>query len=111
MVLALYDKVLASERLEPFFVNVDMRSLMEHQANFLASIMGGPESLTNEDLRRAHARLNIDRSTFREMIAQFRYVLEQENLAPADVEFVIAELEKRERYIVTMPERVDSRVA
>jgi hemoglobin len=104
LVMTLYDRVLASERLEPFFANVDMRRLMEHQANFLASIMGGPESYTNEELRQAHARLGIDQPTFREMIAQFRSVLEDQQMAATDVEFVIGELEKRERYIVTKPD-------
>lgn len=34
IVLALYDRVLASARLEPYFRGVDMRRLVEHQANF-----------------------------------------------------------------------------
>jgi hemoglobin len=109
--LALYDRVLESRRLEPFFAGVDMRRLIEHQAHFLGSIMGGPESHTNEQLREVHARLSIDPESFREMLDRFREVLELQHLEPGDIEAVMAELEKRKTCIVTKRKRPRSRVA
>lgn len=101
IVLAMYDRVLASERLEPYFRDVDMRRLVEHQAQFLASVMGGPESHTDEDLRIIHSRLEIDRATFREMLDQLRAAMEVEGVAERDVDFVLAAYARRESCIVT----------
>ena len=40
VVLSFYDRVLASVRLAPFFADVDMQRLVEHQAKFIGSVMG-----------------------------------------------------------------------
>lgn len=110
--LALYDRVTQSERLECFFAGVDMRRLVDHQARFLASLVGGPASVTDEELKAVHARLGIDRETFLEMLEQFRQVLEDHQAEPADTEHVLAELARREPCIVTRRNRKGgSRVA
>src|SRR5262245_36528293 len=67
VVLSFYDRVLASVRLAPFFVDTDMQRLVEHQAKFIASVMGGPECYTEAMLRDAHAHLPIDDRAFDEM--------------------------------------------
>ena len=53
-VLSFYDRVLASVRLAPFFANSDMQRLVEHQAKFISSVMGGPTSYSNAVLREVH---------------------------------------------------------
>ena len=68
VVLGFYDRVLASARLAPFFADTDMQRLVEHQAKFISSVMGGPESHTEAMLRDAHAHLDIDDGAFDEMI-------------------------------------------
>lgn len=111
IVLALYDRVLASPVLEPYFRETDMRRLVEHQAKFLASVMGGPPSHTDEELKVIHAGLAIDHAAFKEMLAQLRAVLESEGLATGDVEFVLAAYRRREPCIVTRRQGPGSRVA
>ncbi len=44
IVSSFYDKVLDSDRLSRFFVDIDMRALVDHQTKFVASLMGGPAS-------------------------------------------------------------------
>lgn len=111
IILAFYDRVLASAKLEPFFAGVDMRRLVDHQAKFISSIMGGPVSYTDEELQEVHARLGIDREAFQEMLAQFRTTLEQHQLTASDIEAVMAALEKREECIVASRSMPGSRVA
>src|SRR5262245_13156285 len=85
LVLAFYDRVLASSLLAPFFANTDMQRLVDHQAKFMSSVMGGPSSYSNAALREAHAHLDVDDRAFDEMIALFRTTLEESGIAAADV--------------------------
>src|SRR4051812_20316111 len=68
LVFDFYDLVLASERLAPYFARVEMTRLLEHQAKFIASVMGDPPSFTDAKLRDAHAHLTISDAIFDEMI-------------------------------------------
>ena len=59
IVLSFYDKVLDSPTVSPYFANSDMKRLIDHQTKFMASLMGGPASYTNDQLERVHAKLGI----------------------------------------------------
>lgn len=109
IVFRLYDRVLASATLEPYFAGIDMRRLIEHQAKFLISIAGGAESHSNEELRRAHAGLGIDHEAFEAMLSCFHEAFEEAGIEQADIDFIMAELGKRKPCIVTQDP--DSRVA
>jgi hemoglobin len=109
--LSLYDRVLESERLEPFFAAVDMQRLVDHQARFLGSIMGGPESFTDDELKMVHGPLTIDRESFREMLVLFRLAMEDHDVPTNEIDVVIADLAKRESCIVTRGKRRSSGVA
>jgi truncated hemoglobin YjbI len=109
IVLATYDRVLKSALLEPYFKDVDMRRLVEHQANFLVSAMGGPHSYSDEELRNIHGRLGIDRAAFQEMLEHLRNVMKLEGLADDDVESVITAYRRRESCIVTRGRGLTSR--
>lgn len=85
IVTLFYDKVLQSPLLERHFAHIDMARLIDHQTKFLASLMGGPVSITDDALRRAHARLGITMAEFREAGELLRESLEEFGLHPADV--------------------------
>ena len=40
IVMSFYEKVLDSPVTSPFFANTDMKRLVDHQTNFIASLMG-----------------------------------------------------------------------
>ena len=96
----LYDHALDSPTLQHHFAGIEMRALIDHQTKFIASLMGGPASFTDEALRRAHARLGITRDEFAEMTELLREVLEDHDFQPADIDFVISEFRRREPSIV-----------
>ena len=100
VVLNFYDRVLASARLAPFFADTDMQRLIEHQAKFISSVMGGPESYTDAMLRDSHAHLPIDEVAFDEMIGLLRLTLEDFQIAAADVRTIVADLNARRAQIV-----------
>jgi hemoglobin len=101
LVLNFYDRVLASARLTPFFAETDMQRLVEHQAKFISSVMGGPASYTAATLRDTHAHLGIDDAAFDEMIGLFRSTLRDFGIAAADVEAIIAALDAHRPHIVS----------
>jgi hemoglobin len=95
-----YDQVLDSPLLSPFFVGVDTKLLIDHQTKFVASMMGGPASYSNEHLGRVHRHLGIDDTAFDEMSDVFRETLEDFELDESDIAEVIGEIQSRRAFIV-----------
>jgi hemoglobin len=104
LVLDFYDRVLASDRLAPFFAEADMRRLVEHQAKFIASVTGGPASYPNEVLADIHAHLAVDDASFDEMVRIMGETLIAFDLDSADQEEILDAIRARRGYIVTAVE-------
>jgi hemoglobin len=99
-----YEKILESERLHGYFANVDMRRLIDHQTKFISAIMGGPASYTDEQIARAHARLNITADDYEEMAQLFRETLEDFGVDQAEVVRLHAHLLSLSDHIVAQPD-------
>ncbi len=103
IVSAFYDYILESERLSPYFAGMDMRRLVDHQTKFIAALMGGPASFSNEALQRAHARLNIDDESFDEAVSLLKMTFEDFEVDEGDISIIIREVTGRRQFIVTRP--------
>lgn len=101
VVSAFYDKVVDSPELQHYFVNVEMSRLIDHQTKFVAQMMQGPASFTDEQLRRVHQPLGIGSAEFREITELLCETLEDFDFDPADVAFIRAQVVRREPFIVT----------
>lgn len=101
VVLGFYDRVLDDDVLAPFFADTDMRRLIDHQTKFVAYLMDGPASYSDEHLRLAHARLGIDSTAFERMIGVMRSTLEDFGLRDRDVEVVVGRMRARQDVVVT----------
>jgi hemoglobin len=99
-VLGFYDRVLECAELAPFFADVDMQRLVEHQAKFISSVMGGPASYSGAALRESHHHLQIDDHAFDRMIELFRATLKESEIVDADVDMIIADLNAHRIHIV-----------
>lgn len=104
VVMAFYDKVLDSDALAPYFEDVDMRRLIDHQTKFVAFLMGGPASYTNDHLAHVHARLRINRADFEVMVETMRETLADFDVAPADVSSIVHELQVRAPWVISTPD-------
>ena len=100
VVSGLYDKILDSPQLTPYFEEVDMRRLIDHQTRFIATLLGGPASYTNEHLERVHRRLGITDDAFEEMIELLRETLEDFGFEDSDIDLVEDEIMSRKIFIV-----------
>ena len=92
---------IGSEILAPYFAGSDIKVLIDHQTKFIASLMGGPASYTDEVLRRVHLNLSISDEAFDEMAAILEETLEDFEFDPADIHYVMHEIKKRRHVIVT----------
>jgi hemoglobin len=100
VVLSFYDSLLDSETIGPFFDDIDMARMVDHQTKFVASLLGGPAAYTDSQLQRLHAQLAITDLHFDELKAVLRGTLRSHNFEQVDVEAVLEEFEKRRRLIV-----------
>ena len=100
VVISFYDRILDSEKAGDYFDGIDVSRLVDHQTKFISSLMGGPSSFTDEQLRRAHRHLNIDNESFDEMIQILTETLGDHGLSEPDVKDVMQQMESRRHLIV-----------
>lgn len=100
IVSAFYDQVLDSPDLARYFADVDMRRLVDHQTKFIAAIMGGPASYSNEQLERVHARMGISEQDYLAVVAVLRETLEDFDIEESDIAAICNDVLARKRYIV-----------
>ena len=100
VVAAFYDKVLDSPLLSPFFEGTDMKRQIDHQTKFIASLMGGPVSYSNEELERVHSRFRINQAAFDEVAMLLRETLEDFDMESEDVTLVTQNVINRSKFIV-----------
>jgi hemoglobin len=100
VVMAFYEKVLDSPILSPYFSHSDMKRLIDHQTRFVATLMGGPASYTDDHLERIHAPLGITDGAFSEALALLSETLEEFGYEPEDVRMVESEFRSRRGFIV-----------
>jgi hemoglobin len=97
----MYDKVLDSDQIGDFFEEVDMKLLVDHQVKLISSLLGGPASYTDEQLRHNHGQIGISDLDFNEFVMHFGEALKEHGFEPADCDAAMREMEARRSYIVS----------
>ena len=95
IVMTLYDRLLDDDDVGPFFDDVDMPRLIDHQTKFVASLMGGPASFSDAQIQAAHAHLAIGPAHFdilKDIVAE---TLTEFGVETGDVDTVLGEFEAR----------------
>lgn len=100
VVMSFYEKALDSDQIGDYFEDIDMPRLIDHQTKFVASLLGGPASFSDERLQKVHASLRLSHEDFDEMSKLLRESLREHGFEPTDVDAVIAEVEARRRPII-----------
>ena len=88
-----------------------MEKLVEHQSMFLASILGGPASYSDDELRAVHRHLEIKQDAFDCMLILLRDSLQQEGLSATNTEVVLEEFDGRRASIIANGNGSGNRVA
>jgi hemoglobin len=100
IVMSFYEKMTSSPLTKKYFENINMKRLIDHQTKFIAAMMGGPASYTNEHLERVHANLGITDIAFDESVDMLEETLEDHDFKDEDIGEVKREVVSRKSYIV-----------
>lgn len=100
IVMSLYDKLLDDDDLGPFFDDVDMPKLIDHQTKFVASLMGGPASFTDTHIERAHHSMTIADAHFDRLKALVADTLSEFGVEAEDIQAVLGAFEARRKLLV-----------
>lgn len=100
VVLSFYDKLLDSDVVGPYFDDVDIPTLVDHQTKFISQVMGGPVSYTNQVLEQIHKGIGITQDVFDEMAQILERTLREFDFKDDDVRAIMADIKSRQPYIV-----------
>lgn len=100
IVMDLYDRLLDDDEVGPFFDDVQMSRIIDHQTKFVSSLIGGPASYTDDQIQKMHAHLAIHDVHFDTLKRLLAATLADHGVTPEDVEFVVAEFDRRRSLVV-----------
>ncbi|MEL6169018.1 MAG: group 1 truncated hemoglobin [Pseudomonadota bacterium] len=100
IVMRLYDKLLEDDDVGPFFDDVDMPRLIDHQTKFVSSLMGGPASFTDTHIANAHNALTIRDVHFDRLKELVQETLDEFSVEPEDSAAVLGAFEARRDLLV-----------
>ena len=98
-----YDKVLADDRLRPFFKRTDMAHLRARQSMFISMLLGGQVVYTGKDIHEAHARARnhgLNDTHFDLFLTHFREALEEVGVNAEEAGKVIKLLEDKRNVVL-----------
>ncbi|WP_272003315.1 group I truncated hemoglobin [Roseovarius sp. ZX-A-9] len=100
IVMDLYDRLLDDDDVGPFFDDVEMSRIVDHQTKFVSSLMGGPATYTDDQIARMHERLDIGSAHFDQLKVLLTQTLTDHGLAPEDVATIVGAFEVRRGLVV-----------
>ena len=100
VVMSFYDKVLDSPISSPYFANTNMKRLIDHQTKFIAQVMSGPVSYSDEQLERVHSHLGITEVAFMETMELLKETLEDYDFTDDDIRYVEGEMMARKNFVI-----------
>jgi len=77
-----YRKVLTDDRISSFFDDVDMDRQRAKQKAFLTFAFGGPSAYSGQDMRSAHARMNLTEAHFNAVMENLGATLSELGVPP-----------------------------
>ncbi len=106
VVMSFYDRMLDDDDVGPFFDDVDLPKLIDHQTKFISAIMGGPATFSDEHIVSAHKHLVVSDFHFDRLKELVRGTLSDFDFASDDIETVLDAFEQR-RLLIVRPQNVD----
>lgn len=79
-----YERVLADDDLREYFDDTDMDALRDHQRAFLTMVTGGPTTYDGDDMRAAHAHLDLSAADFEAVAGHLDDALQSAGVSESD---------------------------
>ncbi|WP_172331420.1 group 1 truncated hemoglobin [Mangrovicoccus sp. HB161399] len=103
IVLDLYDRLLDDDDVGPFFDEIDMARIVDHQTKFVSALMGGPASYTDDQIAKMHAHLAIEPLHFDRLEEILRATLSDHGVAAEDIEAITGAFAARRPLVEKAP--------
>lgn len=100
IITSFYDNVLEIDELATLFEGANMERLIDHQTKFFTSLLGGPISFTDDEIKHAHMRLNINSERFEMTKDCLEDTLNDFDLSDEHVKAILAAFEGKRELIV-----------
>lgn len=100
IVLDLYARLLDDDDVGPFFDDVAMKRIVDHQTKFVSSLLGGPVSYSDDQIRKMHGHLPIGDPHFDRLKEILSQTLADHGFQPKDVTMVVNAFEERRKLVV-----------
>ena len=95
-----YIAIKKDKNLAPYFEGVGMGKLIEHQTQFISSLVGGPQINYPLSLKDSHAHLNITEDHFNLCLSILRATLKEGLFSDEDIKVVLSEMIKSKNDII-----------
>ena len=100
IVYDLYQRIRQDDEINGYFENVDFSRIVNHQTKFVSSVMGGPASYTDEQLRKLHQHLPITGGDFDRLMAILGDALAESGVEADDAALILARMQDRRDLVV-----------
>lgn len=100
IVMDLYDRLLEDDDIGPFFDDVAMPRVIDHQTKFVSSLMGGPASYTDDQIRKLHDHLPIRDAHFNTLATILKQTLLDHGVEEEHADAVVGEFAARRTLVV-----------
>lgn len=98
-----YDRAFVDPMIGHFFFNVEKEAIIKKQIEFSASLLGGPRSFLDKNLRKVHGALHIRRPHFMRRQVLFSEILRESPLTKEQQEQWLALEERLKPLIINSP--------
>lgn len=103
VVLSFYDRMIEDELVGPFFDDVDLPKLIDHQTKFISSLMGGPASFSDDHIERAHRHMTIENRHFDRLKEIVDETLTEYAMEAEDIQAILDGFEQRRVLLIEKP--------
>ena len=83
-----YQRILLKPEIQKYFVGIDMDRLMDHQANYLAVILGAETAYTGADVKQIHQRLKVKKDDFNFVATTLLQILKEKGFTEEELKLV-----------------------
>lgn len=95
-------RLLADQRMNPFFKDVDQKHVKEQLVAQFCEVSGGPCKLKGPDMKRVHEGFDIDRASFNALVEVLQQATDAQGIPFAAQNHLLAQLAPMHRDVVNV---------
>ena len=98
-----YERILADDRIKHFFDKTPMERQRRHQTAFISQVLGGPEVYKGLNMRKAHARLDLNEGHFKAVAEHLQATLTAAGVESEDIQMIMGQVAGLKADVLNLP--------